>query len=120
MAHFAELSPSNIVTSVVVVHNAELMNGDQESEAKGIAFLRSLYGHSRWVQTSYNANFRRNYAGLGFTYDAARDAFIPPQPFPSWTLNDDTCRWEPPVPMPAEGGPYRWDEDSQTWATLET
>ena len=115
MAHFAEISPNNVVTSVVVVNNAELMNGDQESEAKGIAFLRSLYGHSRWVQTSYNGNFRRNYAGLGFTYDAVRDAFIPPQPFPSWTFDEATCRWVPPVPMPTDGGVYRWDEENTTW-----
>ncbi len=118
MAHFAELNPNNVVTSVVVVNNAEIMNGDQESESKGIAFLASLYGHNRWRQTSYNATIRKNYAGLGYTYDAVRDAFIPPQPFASWTLDEDTCRWVPPVPMPSDGV-YRWDEDAGAWIHVE-
>ena len=117
MAHFAELDESNIVTQVVVVHNNELLDNGVESEAKGIAFLASLYGHDRWKQTSYNATIRKNYAGIGFTYDADRDAFIPPQPFPSWTLSE-ACRWEPPVPMPSDGGPYQWDEDAGAWANV--
>lgn len=115
MAHFAELNESNIVTQVVVVHNAELLDNGVESEAKGIAFLAGLYGHDRWVQTSYNATIRKNYAGAGFAYDADRDAFIPPQPFASWTLDEATCRWLPPVPYPDDGGVYRWDEDAGEW-----
>jgi hypothetical protein len=118
MAHFAELNESNVVTQVLVVANAELIDGDTESEAKGIAFLASLYGHDRWKQTSYNATIRKNYAGIGFTYDSVRDAFIPPQPFTSWTLDEATCRWEPPVPYPSEGGPYRWDEDAGAWVNV--
>lgn len=117
MAHFAELDQNNVVTQVVVVHNNELLDDGVESEAKGIAFLASLYGHSRWKQTSYNATIRKNYAGIGFAYDAERDAFIPPQPFPSWTLGDD-CLWHAPVPMPTEGGPYRWDEDAGAWVNV--
>jgi hypothetical protein len=116
MAHFAELNESNIVTQVIVVANAVLIDGDTESEAKGIDFLESLYGHRNWVQTSYNATMRKNYAGGGFSYDAGRDAFIPPQPpFASWSLNETTCRWEPPVPYPTDNGSYRWDEDAGEW-----
>lgn len=115
MAHFAELDESGIVTQVIVVANAELMDGGVESEAKGIDFLESLYGHRNWKQTSYNGNIRKNYAGIGFAYDADRDAFVAPQPFSSWTLNESTCRWEPPVPYPTDGGIYRWDEDAGEW-----
>jgi hypothetical protein len=119
MAHFAELSEDNIVTQVIVVANAELMDDGTESEAKGVDFLESLYGHRNWKQTSYNANMRYNYAGIGFTYDAGRDAFIPPQPFASWTLDEATCRWVPPVPYPDDGSLYRWDEDAGAWVNVE-
>ena len=95
MAHFAELDANNIVLRVIVVHNNELMDNGRESEAKGVAFCQSLFG-GNWKQTSYHANFRKNYAGIGYTYDATRDAFIAPQPDPSWVLNEDTCRWEDP------------------------
>jgi hypothetical protein len=115
MAHFAELDAANVVTRVVVVANNELMNGSEESEAKGIAFLAGLYGHSRWVQTSYNCRIRKNYAGSLFTFDPARDAFVPPRPFPSWLLDEETCQWEPPVPRPVTPGDWVWDEDSVQW-----
>lgn len=121
MAHFAELDENGVVTQVVVVHNNELLVDGVESEAKGIDFLESLYGHRRWKQTSYNASGnpakRFNYAGIGFVYSEARNGFIPPLPFPSWTLGDD-CLWHPPVPMPTEGGPYRWDEDAGAWVNV--
>jgi hypothetical protein len=104
MAHFAELDQHSVVIQVVVVANAELLDSGVESEAKGIAFLASLFGNDRWVQTSYNGNIRRNFASIGFTYDASRDAFVPPQPFPSWTLNEQTCRWVPP-PYPSDDKP---------------
>lgn len=118
MAHFAELSEDGVVTQVVVVANAELMDGDTESEAKGVAFLATLFGHDRWKQTSYNATIRKNYAGVGFTYDAARDAFIAQQPFGSWSLDEATCRWVPPVAYPADGGRYQWDETTTSWVQL--
>ena len=118
MAHFAELNESNIVTQVIVVANAELMDGGAESEAKGIAFLESLYGHRNWRQTSYNGNIRYNYAGIGFAYDPDRDAFISPQPFASWTLNETTCQWQPPVPHPDDGGMYSWDEAAGNWVSI--
>jgi hypothetical protein len=119
MAHFAELDASDIVTQVVVVHNNELLDNGVESEAKGVAFLASLYGHDRWKQTSYNGNMRKNYAGVGFAYDADRDAFVAPQPFASWSLDESTCTWVPPVPYPTDGNLYRWDEDAGAWVNVE-
>lgn len=115
MAHFAEIGLNNTVLRVIVVNNTELLD-DQgvEQEAKGAEFCRSLFGGT-WLQTSYNANMRKNYAGVGFTYDSDRDAFIPPQPYASWVLNEDTCRWDPPAPMPDDGNLYSWDESTQTW-----
>lgn len=116
MAHFAQLDENNIVINVIVVHNNELfdMTG-VESEQKGINFCKDHYGaDTNWVQTSYNGNFRKRYAGQGYTYDATRDAFIPPKPFPSWTLDEVTCDWNPPVPMPTDAI-YHWDEATQTW-----
>ena len=112
MAHFAQLD-GNTVTQVIVVANSELMDNGAESEAKGIAFCQSLFG-GEWKQTSFNNNFRKNYAGIGYTYDAERDAFIAPQPFASWVLND-ACRWEAPISMPTDGKVYGWDENSQSW-----
>jgi hypothetical protein len=81
---------------------------------KSIEFLKNVTGHPTWVQTSYNGNIRKNYAGVGYTYDSGRDAFIPPQPFPSWTLAEETCQWFAPVPVPAEGMCH-WDESTTSW-----
>jgi hypothetical protein len=114
MAHFAELDESNIVTQVIVVHNNELLDNGVESEAKGIAFCESLFG-GNWIQTSYNGNIRKNYAGIGHTYDASRDAFIAPQPFNSWTLDEDSCKWQAPTPHPEDGKVYYWSEDDLSW-----
>jgi hypothetical protein len=101
MAHFAQLDENNKVLQVIVVVNEELMENGAESEAKGIAFCKSLLGEdTNWVQTSYNENIRKNFAGIGFLYDPIRDAFIPPKPtFPEnieLVLNEDTCQWELP------------------------
>lgn len=94
MAHFAELDANGIVTQVIVVNNSELLDNGVESESKGISFCQSLFGGT-WVQTSYNGNIRKNYAGIGYTYDEPRDAFIPPKPAEgNWILNEDTCLWE--------------------------
>jgi hypothetical protein len=114
MAHFAELDENNFVKQIIVVHNNELLDNGIESEAKGIGFCQSLFGGT-WVQTSYNGNFRKNYAGIGFTYDEERDAFIPPKTFDSWILNEETCLWEPPIPYPTDGKPYLWNEELVTW-----
>jgi hypothetical protein len=120
MAHFAELDETNIVKQVIVVHNNELLdeNGN-ESEQKGIDFCVAHYGGT-WVQTSYNATIRKNYAGIGSTYDPIRDAFIAPQPYPSWALNEDTCQWETPVPYPTDDKPYYWNEETTSWVELPT
>lgn len=117
MAHFADIDKNNIVQRVIVVNNKELLNEqNQEKESIGIAFLNSIYGDGfTWVQTSYNKNFRKNYAGIGFTYDETRDAFISPQPYASWTLNEDTCRWVAPVEYPSDGKTYKWNEAITNW-----
>jgi len=94
MAHFAELGLNNTVLRVIVVHNNELLDENSvEQEVKGADFCRNLFGGT-WVQTSYNANSRKNFAGAGFTYDSERDAFIPPKPAGNWVLNEETCQWE--------------------------
>lgn len=120
MAHFAQLDENNIVTQVIVVSNEDIKDSDgNESELTGIAFCKSLIGSNTiWKQTSYNANIRKNYAGIGFTYDETRDAFISPKPYASWTLNETTCRWEAPVAYPNDGNLYSWNEETTSWVPL--
>ena len=121
MAHFAKLGVGNIVERVAVVSN-----DIATTEQAGVEFLQNLYkDRTVWKQTSYNTEsnshrlggtpFRKNFAGEGFTYDSTRDAFIPPQPFTSWTLNEDTCDWKAPVTYPTDGQLYKWNEENQTW-----
>jgi hypothetical protein len=119
MAHFAKLDENNVVLEVIVINNNELLQDGVESEDKGVEFLVNWSGgYQNWRQTSYNGNIRKNYAGIGDTYDEQRDAFIGPQPFPSWVLNEDTCTWEPPTPMPTDGQRYYWDEATISWVLL--
>jgi len=114
MAHFAQLNDENLVTQVIVVANEDTADQDGvENEAIGIEFCTNLLG-GRWVQTSYNANIRKNYAGIGYKYDVDLDAFIPPQPYASWTL-DDNAQWKAPVDYPTDGGRYLWNEETLTW-----
>lgn len=101
MAHFAELDNNNIVKRVIVVSD--------DNETEGENYCHDLLG-GNWKQTSYNATIRKNYAAKGYTYDAARNAFIPPQPFPSWLLDESTCQWKPPVDYPSDGKKYQWEE----------
>tara|TARA_R100001086_G_scaffold211720_1_gene127728 strand:- start:4659 stop:4997 length:339 start_codon:yes stop_codon:yes gene_type:complete len=109
MAHFAKLGTGNKVLQVVVVSNDVATN-----EQAGVDFLNNLYGTKDiWKQTSYNSNFRKNFAGVNFIYDESRDAFIEPQPYPSWTLNEDTCRYDPPIEKPE--GNYVWNELHRKW-----
>lgn len=118
MAHFAKLDESNVVTQIVVTDN-EHPNGDE-----GYQELVDIFGGT-WIKTSFNTRggqhylggtpFRKNYAIIGGTYDYSKDAFIPPKPFPSWNLNEETCLWEAPIPAPEDGKMYFWDEESQTW-----
>jgi hypothetical protein len=118
MAHFAQLNEENLVTQVIVVANQDTADQDGvENEAIGIEFCTNLLG-GRWVQTSYNANIRKNYAGIGYKYDATLDAFIPPQPFKSWTLNEETAQWEAPTPYPDDGKHYSWDEETTSWVEI--
>jgi hypothetical protein len=120
MAHFAKLDVNNVVLEVHCVHNNELLDENGiEQEQKGIDFLISWSsGYTRWKQTSYNGNIRKNYAGIGYTYRADIDAFVPPQPFASWILNNDTAQWEPPTPMPTDGKMYSWDEATTSWTEI--
>ena len=115
MAHFAEIDSNNVVQRVIVVSNSEILDENQnEVEQLGINFCGSLFG-GNWVQTSYNQNFRKNFASAGFTYDQARDAFVPPKPFDSWVLNEETCLWEASVAYPDDGNEYYWDEATTSW-----
>jgi hypothetical protein len=122
MAHFAKLDENNVVIDVNVVNNDDIQNLPfPESEAVGVEFLTNWSGgYSNWKQTSYNANFRKNYAGIGGIYDPIKDAFILPQPYPSWVLNQDTCIWEAPVPRPTGGIAYNWDEETLSWHDVMT
>jgi hypothetical protein len=131
MAHFAQIE-NNIVTQVIVIDNNNTLDEQgNESETVGIQFCTDLLG-GQWVQTSYNTHsdehpqgnpFRKNYAGIGYTYDSTRDAFIALQPYPSWTINEDTCQWESPIAYPTisvdeYGNPttyYKWDEPTTSW-----
>jgi hypothetical protein len=117
MAHFAQLDENNIVTNVIVVSNSDCLdlNGN-ESESVGIEFCKKLLGEDTcWIQTSYNNKFRKHYAGIGYTYDKDRDAFIPPKPYESWILIEETCQWAPPFPEPNDGKHYYWDESVKNW-----
>jgi len=124
MAHFAQLDTNNVVTQVIVVSNPDTSTAQgEEKESIGIAFCERLLGGT-WVKTSYNGNIRKNYAGIGYTYDKDRDAFIPPKPYASWVLNETNCRWNAPVAMPSDAGQgdppkmYTWDENTVNWVEV--
>lgn len=120
MASFVRLDENNIVIQGVAVSNDVVDNLPfPESEPLGVAFLTDWSGgYTNWKQTSYNGNFRVNYAGLNYYYDAQLDAFIPPQPYPSWALNPNTLKWEAPISCPDDGFTYEWDEVSQSWVLI--
>ena len=121
MAYFAKLGTGNIVEKVISINNAVITDANGvEQEQLGVDFINKLYNtRDVWKQTSYNNNIRKNYAGVGFHYDQARDAFIPPKPYPSWILNETTCRWDAPVVKPDDGQFYVWDETNQSWTLIE-
>jgi len=120
MAHFAKIGLNSKVIQVVSVNNNELLDADGiERENIGIDFLTNLTGWSIWKQTSYNGNIRKNFAGKGYVYDEDRDAFIAPKLYPSWILNEDTCKWEAPVVYPNDGQRYNWNETIQNWELVE-
>ena len=116
MAHYAFLDENNVVTQVIVGrHETEVVDGISDWET----YYGNLHGQ-RCVRTSYNGNIRKNYAGIGFIYDEDRDAFIAPQPYPSWILDEETCRWEAPIPYPGDGeNIYEWDEDAGDWKLIQ-
>ena len=125
MAHFCQLDENNVVTQVIVVDNKDCADATGvEKESIGVAFCERLFGGT-WKQTSYNGNFRKNYAGLGYTYNSDLDAFVPPKPFASWLLNEETAQWDAPVPMPEDAGTgeppkrYTWDEVTTSWVEVE-
>lgn len=125
MAHFAEIDQSNVVLRVVVIDNKDTSDANGvEKEHIGAAFCEKLFGGT-WKKTSYNANMRKNYAGIGYTYNADIDAFVPPKPYNSWVLNEDTAQWQAPVALPEDantGEPpkrYVWNEDTVNWVLEE-
>jgi hypothetical protein len=109
MAHWAEIDENNIVVRVTV--------GDNKASGEGYDWLVDNLGGT-WIKTSYNGNIRKNYAGIGFSYDEGRDAFIPPKPFESWVLDEATCLWVAPIDYPADGGVYTWDESEGDWVEV--
>ena len=110
MSHFAELDNNNVVLRVLV--------GDNSMPNEGYDWFLENFGGT-WIQTSYNGNIRKNYAGVGYTYNEQLDAFIPPKPFSSWTLNEETCLWDPPHPRPIDGDNYTWNESLQDWEAYD-
>ena len=125
MAHFCQLDENNVVTQVIVVDNKDCADATGvEKESIGVAFCERLFGGT-WKQTSYNASFRKNYAGIGYTYNADIDAFVPPKPFASWLLNEETAQWDAPVAMPEDAGTgeppkrYQWDETTVNWIEVQ-
>jgi len=116
MASFAKIGLNNKVIEVLSVHNNELKDSNGvEQENIGIDFLTKLTGWAIWKQTSYNGNIRKNHAGIGYTYDEDRDAFIPQKPYNSWILNEESCQWEAPVIYPTDGNRYDWNEETKQW-----
>ena len=125
MAHFAEIDSNNVVLRVIVVDNKDTSTPDgTEVESIGVAFCQRLFG-GNWLKTSYNGNIRKNYAGIGYTYNAGLNAFVPPKPFASWILNNDTALWDAPTSMPSDAGTgeppkrYTWDEATTSWVEAE-
>ena len=119
MAHFAKIE-DGVVTQVIVVDNKDCADASGvEKEYIGAAFCERLLG-GIWKQTSYNGSIRKNYAGVGYTYNADIDAFVPPKPYASWLLNETTAQWDAPVAMPNDGNRYTWDEATLAWVELET
>ena len=121
MAYFAKLGTENIVEQVISINNTVITDANGvEQEQLGVDFINKLYNtRDVWKQTSYNNNIRKNYAGIGYHYDQARDAFIEPKPYNSWILNEDTCRWEAPVALPDTENRYTWNETTLSWNIVE-
>ena len=118
MAHFAEIGLNNTVLRVIVVGNDDCKDQyGNESEVIGAKFCNTLFG-GVWLQTSYNGTIRKNYAGVNYTYDSTRNAFIAPKPFASWVLNETTCHWDSPTPYPTDDKRYLWNEEQLAWVEI--
>ena len=117
MAHFVRIENGVVVQGIVVSNQDTADEHGVEKEDIGIAFCSNLLGGT-WKQTSYNARIRKNYAGIGYTYDETLDAFVPPKPFASWILNEETAQWEAPTPYPDDGKRYSWDEETTSWVEI--
>jgi hypothetical protein len=119
MAHFAQMENDQVV-NILVVSNEDIGNLPfPESEPVGRAFLDAIFPGNVWRQTSYNNNFRKNYAAIGGTFDVERDAFIGVKPYDNWVLDEDTCRWVPPIPYPSDGKGYVWVQEANAWVVIE-
>jgi hypothetical protein len=120
MAYFAKLGTGNIIETVISINNSVITDSNGiEQEQLGVDFINKLYNtRDVWKQTSYNNNIRKNFAGIGYQYDQTRDAFIPPKPFNSWILNEDTCLWNAPVAYPQDNNRYTWNEQTLSWDLL--
>jgi hypothetical protein len=123
MGYFAQINENNIVEQIIAINNLDLGEPEftfPETDAIGQVFIANVLKlPGSWKQTSYHNNIRKNYAGIGYTYDLDLDAFIPPQPYASWILNIETCLWDSPIPYPADGTVYTWNEDNQNWEEVE-
>lgn len=118
MAHFAEIDENGTVLRVIVVSNSDTSDSNgNEIEQIGKDFCSRLLG-GNWLQTSYNSNFRKNFAGIGFTYDKNKDAFIAAKPHPSWILDESSCTWISPIPYPSDGKKYAWNESTVSWEEI--
>lgn len=119
MAHFAKIGLNSKVIQVIHLNNSVLLDANNnESEQIGIEYLMDQTKWPIWKQTSYNGNIRKNFAGVGYTYDEDRDAFIPPKPYSSWILNETTCQWKAPVDKPEDGEKYNWNEETTAWEII--
>jgi hypothetical protein len=120
MAHFCKLDENNVVLNTIVVADSDCLDENGvESEAVGIAFCKSLFGEdTKWVQTSWNKRIRKHYGEPGYTYDETRNAFIPPKYYESWSLNENTLDWDPPIPYPEDGFKFYWDESVSNWVRV--
>lgn len=121
MAHFAELDDNNVVIQVIVGINEEYGDGEIiYQQETGRVWKKTSYNTRNGIHVNGGIPFRKNYAGIGYTYDSERDAFIPPKPYASWILNEDTCVWDAPTPMPTDGQFYQWVEDDLNWQVVPT
>lgn len=119
MSHYALLDENNTVITVHVASQADDGKEDELRERSGLNYRQTSYNTLGGVHTLGGTPFRKNYAGSGYTYDEVRDAFIPPKPYPSWVLNEDSCLWDSPTPYPTDGKQYTWDEDTTSWVEVE-